>query len=131
LPQLAIAADFLRTDSAVARLGQSARELEDVFLHKRWQNVYILDEAGVFQGAVSLHDLTPLLKDPALATQWPAALLRRDYPRVSADMPSWQVLETFARHPGERLPVLDAEGRWLGHVTKTDLVLMFRERLSQ
>jgi CIC family chloride channel protein len=46
-------------------------------------------------------------------------------------MPSWQVLETFAAHPGERLPVLDGQGRLLGHVTKTDVVLMFRERLGE
>lgn len=130
VPQLAIASDFLRTDSAVARVGCSARELEDVFLHKRWQNVYILDDQGRFLGAVSLHDLALLLRDPQAAQQWPAGLLRTDYPRVQADTPSWQVLETFARHPGERLPVLDHQGRWLGHVTKTDLVLMFRERLG-
>jgi CIC family chloride channel protein len=49
---------------------------------------------------------------------------------VQETTPLWQVLETFARHPGERLPVLDASGRLQGHVTKTDLVLMFRERLA-
>jgi CBS domain-containing protein len=31
------------------------------------------------------------------------------------------------RPPDERLPVVDADGRLFGHVTKTDLVLMARE----
>jgi CIC family chloride channel protein len=129
-PKLTIAADVLRTDSATARVGQSVRELEEVFLRHRWQNLYVLDDAGKFVGAISLHDLAPLLRDPHAAGGWPAQLLRPDYPRVTDVTPSWQVLETFAQHPGERLPVLDSEGRLLGHVTKTDLVLMFRELMA-
>lgn len=128
-PKLAMASDFLRTDSATVRVGQSVQELEEVFLRYRWQNVYVLDEDRHFLGAISLHDLAPLLRDPERAG-WPGQLLRTNYPRVNDVTPSWQVLETFATHPGERLPVLDAQGRLLGHVTKTDLVLMFRERLS-
>ena len=130
-PVLTMAAYFLRTNSATVRAGQSVRELEEAFLRHRWPHVYVLDETRKFLGAISLHDLAPLLRDPATADGgWPAGLLRKDYPRVRDMTPSWQVLETFATHPGERLPVLDGEGRLLGHVTKTDLVLMFRERLS-
>jgi CIC family chloride channel protein len=129
-PKLAIAADVLRADCATVRVGQSVRELEEVFLRYRWQHVYVLDGAGKFVGAISLHDFAPLLRDAAAAGGWPSQLVRTDYPRVNDVTPSWQVLETFATHPGERLPVLDREGRLLGHVTKTDLVLMFRELLS-
>jgi CIC family chloride channel protein len=129
-PKLAIAADVLRTDCATVRVGQSVRELEEVFLRHRWQHVYVLDGAGKFVGAISLHDLAPLLRDATAAAGWPSQLVRTDYPRVNDVTPSWQVLETFATHPGERLPVLDHEGHLLGHVTKTDLVLMFRELLS-
>ncbi len=129
-PRLAIAADVLRTDSATVRVGQSVRELEEVFLRYRWQNLYVIDGLGKFVGAISLHDMAPLLRDPSPEAGWPARLLRTDYPRVNDVTPSWQVLETFAKHPGERLPVLDGQGRLLGHVTKTDFVLMFRELLS-
>ncbi|MFC5498440.1 ClcB-like voltage-gated chloride channel protein [Caenimonas terrae] len=129
-PSLAIAADFLRRDSATVRAGQSLRELEEVFLRYRWQHVYVLDDEGSFLGAISLYDLAPLLREGHGEAGWPAQLLRTDYPRVSSVTPSWQVLETFAAHPGERLPVLDGRGRLLGHVTKTDVVLMFRERLG-
>jgi CIC family chloride channel protein len=130
LPQLAIAADFLRRESATVRAGQSLAEIEAALMHYRWPHVYVLDEQHRFLGAISLHDLAPLLRDPQAAPRWPAELLRRDYPRVRDTAPSWQVMETFATHAGERLPVLDAQDRLLGHVTKTDLVLMFRERLS-
>jgi chloride channel protein, CIC family len=129
-PKLAIAADFLRTGSATVRVGQGLREIEEVFLRYRWQHVYVLDEHDRFAGAISLYDVAPLLRNAYAYDGWPGQLLRADYPRVRDVTPSWQVLESFAEHPGERLPVLDAEGRLLGHVTKTDLVLMFRERLA-
>ena len=45
-------------------------------------------------------------------------------------MPLWEVLQVFETHPGERLPVLDPAGRLQGHVAKTDLVLMLRDRLA-
>jgi chloride channel protein, CIC family len=128
-PKLAIAADFLRRDSATIETGKSMRELEEAFLRFRWQHVYVLGPGRQFLGAISLHDVAPLLREPA-QVGWPAQLVRTDYPRVTDAMPTWQVLETFASHPGERLPVLDGQGRLLGYVTKTDLVLMFRERLS-
>jgi CIC family chloride channel protein len=90
----------------------------------------VLDDTNRFVGAISLHDLTPMLRTQQAASGWPPQLVRTDFPRVHADTPSWQVLEIFATHAGERLPVLDRNGHLLGHVTKTDLVLMFRERLS-
>ena len=130
-PALTLADDLLRSESATIASGQSLRELEAVFLRHRWPHVYVLDAQRRFLGAISVHDLGPLLKDPALeSSSWPDSVLRRDYPRVTLETPLWQVLETFATHAGERLPVLDAEGRLRGHVTKTDLVLMFRERLA-
>jgi chloride channel protein, CIC family len=129
-PKLAIAADFLRTGSATVRVGQGLREIEEVFLRHRWQHVYVLDAGGKFTGAISLYDMAPLLRDAGDRTGWPGQLVRADYPRVYDVTPSWQVLESFAAHAGERLPVLDSQGRLLGHVTKTDLVLMFRERLG-
>jgi chloride channel protein, CIC family len=129
-PKLAMAADFVRAGSATVRVGQGLRDIEEVFLRYRWQHVYVLDSDGKFSGAISLYDLAPLLRDTGADAGWPSQLVRADYPRVRDVTPSWQVLESFATHPGERLPVLDATGRLLGHVTKTDLVLMFRERLG-
>ncbi len=123
-----MAADLLRTDPPVVRPGQSMLELEQAFARWRWQHLYVTDAGGTFLGAVSRHDFAPALgaaSDPA--QPWPATLLRADYPSVRDSAPFWQVVETFATHPGERLPVL-GEGRVLaGYVTKTDVVLMLRQ----
>ena len=131
-PALTMAADLLRTDTATVPEGTSLRELEAVFVHHRWQHVYVLDADRHFMGAISMHDLALLLRTRGQVDDapWPLSLLRRDFPSVQVTAPVWQLMETFASHPGERLPALDAERRLLGYVAKTDLVLMFREQLS-
>ena len=126
-PALAMAADLLRSDPPRIALGRSLRELEAVFVRHRWQHVYVTDRGGHFLGAVSLHDFAPWLQQHAdHDAPWPESLIRRDYPRVQDNAPTWQVMEVFSGHPGERLPVLDHGGQLLGYLTKTDLVLMFR-----
>jgi CIC family chloride channel protein len=130
-PALTMARDLLRTDSPTVRPGQSLQQLEEVFASNRWPHVYVVDSARKFLGAIPMLDLGPLLRDAHdMSASWPESLMRKDYPRVSDVTPLWQVLETFAKHPGERLPVINADGELLGHVTKTDLVLMLRERLA-
>jgi CIC family chloride channel protein len=131
-PAITTAIDLVQTDSATIRSGSSLDELEQTFLRFRRPHVYVLDATGRFLGAISIHDAAPLLKQGRGAGEgWPGTLVRADFPAVRTDAPVWQVLETFATHAGERLPVLDAQGLLKGYVTKSDLMLMFRERLAR
>jgi CIC family chloride channel protein len=129
-PALTMAGDLLRQGPPTVVADSSTAQLAAVFTEYRWQHCYVVDDAGRFLGAVSLHDFAPYRSQAGDAQPWPSTLLRVDYPRVNADTPAWQVMETFASHPGERLPVLNGAGLLQGYVTKTDLVLMFRERLA-
>ena len=130
-PKLAMAADLLHSDPPCIRPGQSLRELESVFLNRRWQHTYVLDASGHFMGAISLHDFRLTLEQATdRDAPWPAALVRADYPCVTLETPAWQVLETFVQHPGERLPVLDAERHLKGYIVKSDLVMLCREFLA-
>lgn len=130
-PRLATARELLRTESSIVRPGDSIAQLETRLIESRWRHAYVVDADGRFLGAVALHDLAARLKRPHdPQAPWPADLLRTDFPRLQADMPLWEVLQIFEAHPGERLPVLDSGGRLVGHVAKTDLVLMLRDRLA-
>jgi len=130
-PRLATARELLRTDSLTVLPGQPVAEVEARLLESRWRHVYVVDGERRFLGAISMHELAQWLKAPHDAQgPWPPELLRTDYPRLREDMPLWEVLPLFEAHPGERLPVVDDAGRLLGHVAKTDLVLMLRERLT-
>ncbi|WP_427911454.1 ClcB-like voltage-gated chloride channel protein [Ramlibacter sp. MMS24-I3-19] len=130
-PRLAVAADLLHTGTPSVRPGQSLEQVELALLDSRWRHVYVVDAQGRFLGAISMHDLAARLKQPHdPAMPWPADLLQADYPRLRQDMPLWGVLGVFERHAGERLPVIDVDGRLVGHLAKTDLVLMLRDRLA-
>jgi CIC family chloride channel protein len=130
-PRLTTARELLRTDSLTAHPGEPVAGVEARLIESRWRNVYVVDADQRFLGAISMHELATWLKSPHdVDAPWPPELLRTDFPRLHADMPLWEVLPLFEKHPGERLPVVDGEGRLLGHVTKTDLVLMLRERLT-
>ena len=130
-PALRMARDFLRTDPPSTRMGSSVAALEQAFAASRWQHVYVLDAQGRFQGAVSLHDFSPYVRAHTAPDQpWDSALLKADYPRVGEDMAVWQLMEAFSKHPGERLPVLDKSEHLLGYLTKTDIVLIFREQFG-
>lgn len=131
-PRVVTARDLLRPEAMTVMAGDPLAQVEQRLVESRWRHVYVVDADGTFRGAVSLHDLTSLLKSAAYdpAAPWPESLLRADYPRLAYDMPLWEVLGVFEAHPGERLPVLDEHGRLLGHLAKTDLVLMLRDRLA-
>jgi CIC family chloride channel protein len=130
-PRVATAGDLLRPGSNTVQPGDSLAVAEKRLLESRWRHVYVVTEDARFLGAISLHDLAALLKQPYdPAAPWPPQLLHADYPRLALDMPLWEVLGVFEAHPGERLPVLDTAGRLVGHVAKTDLMLMLRDRLA-
>lgn len=129
-PLLTLARDLMRSECAVVSETASVEQLEQTFVHFRWPHVYVVDRAQRFVGAVSLHDLNAVRTEIPSSQAIPRTLIKHDYPRVVDSTPIWKVLDEFARHPGERLPVLDASEHLLGYVTKTDLVLLFRERLG-
>jgi chloride channel protein, CIC family len=130
-PRLATARDLLRTDSCTTQPGSSIEDVERSLLESRWRHVYVVDGDKVFLGAIAMHDLAGLMKVPHdPKAPWPRELLQANYPRLRLAMPLWEVLEVFEAHPGERLPVLDASNHLAGHLAKTDLMLMLRDRLA-
>lgn len=126
------AGEIARADPPTARIDQPASEIEQQFLQSRWPHVYITDAEARFLGAVSVHDFAPWLRSGAAASQpLPQALLREDYPRVTPDMSLGVVLEAFAGHSGERLPLVDTDGKLLGFLSKTDLILLLGESVAK
>jgi CIC family chloride channel protein len=127
--------DVVRHDPPTVQLGDPLAMFEEAYVSSRWQHVYVIDDSGQFQGAVSIHDIGPLLRDASNAPDGKQRtlsreLLRTDYPRVSLDQHLSDALASFASHSGERLPVLDEAGKLVGYTSKTDLLLLLREGLA-
>ena len=103
-----------------ARLG----EILDAFLKNRHNNLYVVDERGGFLGVIPLHEIKPLLHDPELHRLTIAHdFLREEFPRVRPATHLDEALAMFTAHPIERLPVVDEQGRLVGSISKTDLLL--------
>ena len=125
---LTIARDLLHKDPPTVSIALSTRELDAQFVKWRWQHIYVTDEKNGFLGAVSLHDFSAAFKNVSdLDAPWPSDLLIKTYPHVTEQAPIWTLMEVFARHPGERLPVLNSNAMLIGYITKTDVVMMFRD----
>jgi CIC family chloride channel protein len=93
--------------------------------------LYVIDEKGRFHGVISLHDIKRFLSNPDLATVVIARdIMREDFPSLGPDDFLTTVFERFARHDGERLPVLSSDGSRLlvGSVSKADALLAFAEQ---
>jgi CIC family chloride channel protein len=95
--------------------------------HKHRHNyIYVVDEDGRFLGAVSLHDIKAFLNDPGLADLIIASeIMREDFGYLERDATLAQALQSFLRHDGERVPVVDGQGgrKLVGSVSRTDLML--------
>ena len=91
-----------------------------------FKHLYVIDADRRFLGAIALQDLKPFLHETDLPQVVIALdLMHDDVPVLTSDSSLKESLEVFARHDGERLPVLDnpRERRLVGSLAKTDVLL--------
>ncbi|MCE0522770.1 MAG: ClcB-like voltage-gated chloride channel protein [Methylacidiphilales bacterium] len=91
-----------------------------------FKHLYVIDASRRFLGAIALQDLKPFLQDTDLPHVVIALdLMHDDVPVLTSDASLKESLEVFARHDGERLPVLDnpRDRRLVGSLAKTDVLL--------
>ncbi len=101
-------------------------EIGETFLANRFNYLYVADATKHFLGVVSLHDIKSYLNDPELAGLVIARdIMREEFPTIEPNATLTEALDTFSRHDGERLPVVNDPGekRLTGSISKTDLIL--------
>ena len=82
-----------------------------------------------FVGAIALHDIKPYLADAAVAEHVVARdIVLEDFPRVGPHQSLGEALAAFVGLTAERLPVVGADGRLLGSLSKSDLLLAMVEQ---
>jgi CIC family chloride channel protein len=122
-------ADLTRPRPPVLAPTTKFTEIAHMFLNTAVNNLYVVDEAGKFLGAVSLHDIKPYLAEPALGDLVHARdVLHEDFPRVAPDAPLTEALAGFLGVQAERLPVVAADGELRGSLSKSDLLLALVEK---
>jgi magnesium transporter len=89
-------------------------------------NVYVVDENGVFLGAVNLADL--LLHAPNKRMY---KIMDPDYKSVTPDVDQEAVAQIFSKHDIVSLPVTDTAGKLLGRITVDDIVDVLEEEHNE
>ncbi|MFL6540712.1 MAG: ClcB-like voltage-gated chloride channel protein [Chthoniobacterales bacterium] len=118
--------DLMKRDPVAVEPTDGFEAIGQKFLANRFTYLYVADPDRRFLGAISLHDIKSSLQDPLLANVIIAAdLMHEDFPTITVETPLSEALGIFARHSGERLPVVnnDSQKRLVGSLSKTDLML--------
>ncbi|MBA3833999.1 MAG: ClcB-like voltage-gated chloride channel protein [Chthoniobacterales bacterium] len=118
--------DLMKPDPLSVSPTARFAEIGEKFIANRFNYLYVTEGEGRFIGAISLHDIKNYLNAPELAELVIAGdILREDIPIIHPSASLNEALERFARHLGERLPVVsDHEGSLLvGSLAKTDVIL--------
>ena len=108
-----------RNDTVKAAI-RTVRRLAKENLHI--YNVYVVDENGIFLGAVNLTDL--LLYTPNKRVH---KIMNPDYKSVTPDVDQEEVARIFSKYDIVSLPVTDTAGKLLGRITVDDVVDVLEE----
>ncbi len=123
--------DIMKQNPPSVHLDAAFEEICSRFTLLPHNYLYVIDEKKSFHGVIALHDIKRFLSNPDLAQVVIARdIMREDFPSLGPDDFLTTVFERFARHDGERLPVLSGDGSklLLGSVSKADALLAFAEQ---
>ncbi len=122
---------LLRQDPDVLRSGDSYAQVVDHFLKTHRQRLFVVDEEGRLEGAVSLHDIKHLLQEPNAVAAVVAHDLAAPVDRVlHPETRLHRVAEAFAQSDFERLPVVERDtNRFVGVLSKKDLLAIYSQEV--
>ena len=118
--------DLMKRDPICVLETSGFAQVAKILAANTFKHLFVVDANRRFLGAIALQDLKPFLLD----TDFPQVvialdLMHEDIPVLASDASLKESLEVFARHDGERLPVLDntRDRRLMGALAKTDVLL--------
>lgn len=124
------AESLLEEDPETLRPEDSYRKVVDRFLSTSRQRLFVVGADGSLKGAISLHDIKHSLENPDVLTAVVAHDLMSPVDRViRSDERLHRATEYFARSEFERLPVVDAGGRYLGVIGKRDVLAVYAQEV--
>jgi CIC family chloride channel protein len=124
------AADLARPDTEVLHPGDHYRTVVETFLGSRRQRLFVVSPEGHLLGAISLHDIKHVLEHPeSLAAVVAYDLMLPVGKTLQADERLHRATEYFARSDFERLPVVDHEGKFIGVLSKRDVLAVYAQEV--
>ncbi len=123
---------LLDTDFVVLRPGTTLGELVEVFRHAH-RNVFpVVSKTGLLRGIIDLDMVRDALFDDAHYTTTKVRELMQPAPATIAVADSVErTLEVLERTNSQLLPVCDAEGQYLGFISKSAILARYRRELIE
>jgi chloride channel protein, CIC family len=124
------AQNLMRPDPQTLRPGEPYAEVVRKFLATPRQRLFVVGPDGKLAGSVSIHDIKYALENPETLTAVVALDLMTPVTRViHPDERLHLATEIFAQSDYERLPVVDAGGKFLGILAKRDLLAVYAQEV--
>ena len=105
---------------AMRRLIEQAAENDNV------STIYVVDEKGIFYGAIDLKDLIIAREGAKLES-----LITTSYPYVYAEEQIEDCVERIKNYSEDSIPVLDSENRLIGVITAQDFMQVVDDELGE
>jgi CIC family chloride channel protein len=122
--------DLVRADDHVLAPADPYPRVVERFLATRRQRLFVVGEEGRLLGAVSLHDIKHALERPeALPAVLAHDLMVPVDQALAREERLHRAAEVFARCEFERLPVVEADGRYAGVLAKRDLLSVYAQEV--
>lgn len=100
--------ELVKPADTVVPLSANIKDMTRVFLEYPVKYLYVVDDAGRFQGVVALKNITSdLLDDKTCASKTAADYLQPEFDVLTPDMSLGEALQHFLAFQGERLPVIE------------------------
>ncbi len=117
--------DLVKPTGPVVTNDAPFAEVASSFASHQFNFIFVQDKGGIYRGAIAIQDIKEYLHDDRLGNFAIAEDLRVPLAALVRDDELPKALEAFARHPGNRLPVVDENARMVGCVHKYDVMLAF------
>lgn len=114
--------DIMRTNAPLLPPSLPVSEVVKAFLTTRVSALYIGDGEEKLQGAIDFQDAKAAINKPELEGVAVAADFAKPVPTLSPDASIVDANEALWRTEYEQLPVVDSDGKFLGLVTRRDLL---------
>lgn len=122
--------DLMREDADTLKPAAGYREVVDRFFGAHRQRLFVVGDDRKLLGEISLHDIKHVLDHPGQLPAVVAHDLLRPVERViRIEDRLDRAAEVFAHSDYERLPVVDAAGRFQGVLSKRDLLAVYAQEV--
>jgi CIC family chloride channel protein len=124
------AEDLARPDNEVLHPGDDYQKVVETFLGSRRQRLFVVSDDGRLLGAISLHDIKHVLEHPeSLGAVVAYDLMVPVDKAIASDERLHRATEYFAQSDFERLPVVNGDGKYIGVLSKRDVLAVYAQEV--